>query len=98
MTTQASKKSAQAGARKVLSALAASTAAPGRGRVAALVRDVEQMIGTARRQDADAANAALTTLYWKIGNRVRTEVLDGQRAEYCSRIVSAVGRQLEARP
>jgi predicted nuclease of restriction endonuclease-like (RecB) superfamily len=46
---------------------------------------------------AAAANAALTALYWQMGHRVHTEVLDGRRAEYGAQIVAAVGRQLEAR-
>jgi hypothetical protein len=64
--------------------------------VVALVRDLRAMIDTARGQVALAANAALTTLYWQIGHRVHTEVLESRRAEYGSRIVSAVGRRLEA--
>ena len=55
------------------------------------------MIEAAREQVAIAANAGLTGLYWQVGNRVLAEVLAGQRAEYGARIVSAVGRQLEAR-
>lgn len=54
------------------------------------------MIETARKQVAVAANVTLTTLYWQIGHRVRTEVLDEQRAEYGAQIVAAVGRQLES--
>lgn len=54
------------------------------------------MIEFARRQVAAAANAALTTLYWQLGNRVLTEVLQGGRAEYGAQIVAAMGRQLEA--
>ena len=65
--------------------------------VATLVRDLGQMIESARRQVAVAANAALTTLYWQLGHRVRTDVLQSQRAEYGAQIVAAVGRQLEAR-
>lgn len=53
------------------------------------------MIETARHQAAVAANASLTTLYWQVGHRVRTEVLDGHRAEYGAQIVSALGRQLQ---
>ncbi len=55
------------------------------------------MIDAARQQVAVAANAALTTLYWQIGHRVLTEVLDGRRAQYGAEIVAAVGRQLEGR-
>lgn len=65
--------------------------------VAGLVQDIGQMIDAARAQVAIAANAALTTLYWQIGLRVRTDVLQGERAEYGARIVAAVGRQLETR-
>lgn len=63
--------------------------------VSALVRDLGAMIDAARKQVAGAANAALTTLYWQLGHRVRTEVLEEQRAEYGAQIVAAVGRQLE---
>lgn len=54
------------------------------------------MIDVARRQVAVTTNATLTGLYWQIGRRVRTEVLDERRAAYGEVIVSAVGRQLEA--
>jgi predicted nuclease of restriction endonuclease-like (RecB) superfamily len=81
---------------------AVTSAAPalipvGEGDVAVLVRDLGQMIDTARRQVAVAANAALTTLYWQIGHRVRTEVLEGRRADYGAQIVAAVGRELGTR-
>ena len=62
-----------------------------------LVRDLGKMIEAAREQAASTANAMLTTLYWQIGCRVRTEVLERRRAEYGARIVAAVGRQLETR-
>ncbi|RKI63145.1 DUF1016 domain-containing protein [Corallococcus sp. AB049A] len=62
-----------------------------------LVHDLSSMIEASRKQVAVAANAALTTLYWQMGHRVLTEVTGGQRAEYGGQIVSAVGRQLEAR-
>jgi predicted nuclease of restriction endonuclease-like (RecB) superfamily len=70
---------------------------PGDAEVAAFALDLGKMIEAARLQVAVAANAALTTLYWQIGHRVRTEVLEGRRAEYGVQIVAAVGRQLEAR-
>ncbi|WP_063934920.1 PDDEXK nuclease domain-containing protein [Archangium violaceum] len=64
--------------------------------VATLVRDIGTMIDAARRQVSVTANAALVTLYWQIGHRVRTEVLEGQRAEYGVQLVPTVGKQLEA--
>jgi predicted nuclease of restriction endonuclease-like (RecB) superfamily len=76
---------------------APSSPAPDEVQVATLVHELEHMIEGARQLVAVAANAALTTLYWSLGNRVRSEVLKGRRAEYGAQIVSAVGRRLEAR-
>jgi hypothetical protein len=56
-----------------------------------LVRDLGEMIETARRQVAVAANVSPTTLYWQVGHRVRTEALDQRGAEYGARIVAALG-------
>lgn len=64
---------------------------------AELVRDLSAMIESAREHVAAVANAALTTLYWQMGHRVRTEVLEGRRAEYGTRIVATVARQLVER-
>ena len=61
-----------------------------------LVREIGEMIDAARKQVSVTANAALTGLYWQIGQRIHTEVLDERRAAYGAQIVSAVGRQLEA--
>ncbi|RKG75748.1 DUF1016 domain-containing protein [Corallococcus exercitus] len=71
--------------------------APGDLEVSMLVHDLSSMIEAARQQVAATANATLTTLYWQLGHRVLTEVTGGRRAEYGGQIVSAVGRQLEAR-
>lgn len=62
----------------------------------ALAADVRQLIEDSRRQVAQVVNAALTTLYWQIGNRIRRDVLREERAAYGAEIVSALGRQLEA--
>ena len=51
----------------------------------------------AQCQVAVTANAALTTLYWQVGRRVRTEVLEGRRAEYGGKLVATIGRQLQSR-
>jgi len=37
----------------------------------------------------------LTLLHWRIGQRIRTEVLKGARAGYSEQIVSTLARQLE---
>ncbi len=63
----------------------------------ALVKDLGALIENARHRVAGAANAALTMLYWQVGQRVRTEVVGEQRAEYGEQLVISVGQQLEQR-
>jgi predicted nuclease of restriction endonuclease-like (RecB) superfamily len=65
--------------------------------VPALVRDLGAMIDAARKQIAATADATLATLYWQIGHRVQTEVLEGRRADYGAQVIAAVGRQLGVR-
>ncbi len=62
----------------------------------ALVNDIRQLIESSRAQLASAVNSALTLLYWHIGQRIRSEVLQGERAEYGEQIVSNLAAQLEA--
>lgn len=112
MTKRTSKNPSKAGAKKVAAvsrqspaalaeragkALSRASGKPGEVEASGLVRDLGAMIDAARKQVAVAANVTLTTLYWQIGHRVRTEVLDERRAEYGGQIMAAVGKQLEAR-
>ena len=62
----------------------------------ALVSDIRRLIDEARAGLATTINSALTLLYWRIGQRVRTEVLKGERADYGEQIVSTLAKQLEA--
>ena len=61
-----------------------------------LLGDIRQLIEQSRQQLVSTVNSALTLLYWQIGQRIRTEVLQGQRAGYGENIVLALARQLEA--
>jgi predicted nuclease of restriction endonuclease-like (RecB) superfamily len=65
--------------------------------VGSLIRELGELIEDAQRQVAITANAALTTLYWEVGRRVRIEVLEGRRAEYGGKLVAAIGCQLQSR-
>ncbi|MFJ1260221.1 DUF1016 N-terminal domain-containing protein [Cupriavidus sp. CuC1] len=55
----------------------------------ALAGDIRRLISEARAGLAVTVNAALTMLYWRVGQRIRSEVLGGERAEYGEQIVSA---------
>ena len=60
-----------------------------------LLGDIRSLIAQSRMQLAAAVNSALTLLYWHIGQRIRTEVLNEARAAYGDQIVSTLSRQLE---
>ncbi|MBQ6682054.1 MAG: hypothetical protein IJM78_07465 [Prevotella sp.] len=59
-----------------------------------LITDLRQIIEQARGHVAATANYALSIMYWQIGKRINTEVLDNKRAEYGKQIVASVARQL----
>ncbi|MBI5481298.1 MAG: DUF1016 domain-containing protein [Deltaproteobacteria bacterium] len=64
--------------------------------VGELLADVRRLIEEARGQAATAVNVVVTLLHWRIGKRIGSEVLGGQRAAYGEEIVSTLSRQLEA--
>ena len=59
-----------------------------------MLADLQQLTRSARERVASAVNAELTMLYWRIGVRLRKEVLSEQRAEYGRQIVDAVATDL----
>lgn len=61
-----------------------------------LLAELRNVIDQARRGAAAAVNAGLSLMCWRIGQRIRTEVLGGQRASYGAEIVAALSRQLVA--
>lgn len=63
---------------------------------AGLVADVRSMIEQTRDGVARTVNVGMTLLYWRIGKRIQSEVLQNQRAEYGKEIISTLSRQLEA--
>ena len=62
--------------------------------LAELRAELRGMIAEARIHVSQVANAALTTLYWRIGQRIHHDILTGKRADYGKRIVASLGRQL----
>ncbi|HKI20754.1 MAG TPA: PDDEXK nuclease domain-containing protein [Isosphaeraceae bacterium] len=61
-----------------------------------LLGEIRQLIESARLRAAFAANTELTLLYWRIGRRIHSEVLSGERARYGEAIVATVSQQLVA--
>lgn len=60
-----------------------------------LVTDIRILINEAQAGLAATVNSALTMLYWRIGRRIHTEILQGERAGYGEQIVAMLARQLE---
>ena len=52
------------------------------------------LIDQARTRVAQQVNTELVLLYWHIGNRIRTELLQDKRAEYGQQALDTLGRQL----
>lgn len=63
---------------------------------AGLLGELRSLIVQARQGVVRAVDSALTTLYWHLGRRIRTDILKHKRAAYGQTIVSALGRQLAA--
>jgi len=60
----------------------------------ALFQEIRQLIDDAKRRAAVTINSELTLLYWHIGKRIQTEVLQGQRAEYGKQIIPTLSMNL----
>jgi len=59
-----------------------------------LFEEIRQLIDAAKQRAAVAVNAELTRLYWHIGKRIQTEVLQEQRAEYGKQVIQLLSQQL----
>ena len=59
-----------------------------------LFGEIKNLITSARQRAAVAVNAELTLLYWQVGERINTEVLKGERADYGKQVVANLSKQL----
>ncbi|WP_209203288.1 DUF1016 N-terminal domain-containing protein [Salinisphaera sp. G21_0] len=50
------------------------------------------LIQSTRQRAAVVVNAELTRLYWQVGERINTEVLKGERADYGKQVVINLSR------
>lgn len=64
--------------------------------VGLILQDIRTLIESTRAAVAESVNVSLTLLYWRIGERINSEVLGRQRGRYGEEIVSTPSRQLEA--
>lgn len=59
-----------------------------------LLDEIRSLIIEARQQAAVAVNQALTLLYWRIGERIHADVLQGERAGYGDETIKTLGQHL----
>lgn len=56
--------------------------------------ELRDLIAASRQRLAATVNAELTLLYWRIGQRLATEVLGGERARYGAQLMDRLGERL----
>jgi predicted nuclease of restriction endonuclease-like (RecB) superfamily len=59
-----------------------------------ILDDLRKIIQKAQEFVASTVNSSLTLLYWHIGNRIHSEILRGERAEYGKSIITSLSHQL----
>lgn len=59
-----------------------------------IYQDIRQLIETAKIQVVSQVNQTLVLTYWQIGKRIKTEVLQDERAQYGSGIIKQLAAQL----
>ena len=59
-----------------------------------LLAQLRELIAEARQQAAVTVNSALTLLYWRVGDRIRREVLGKKRAGYGEQILATLSQGL----
>jgi predicted nuclease of restriction endonuclease-like (RecB) superfamily len=62
----------------------------------ALLKDLRELITTARQDVARQVNSALVLLYWRVGQRIRQDILKEKRAEYGKQILHTLSAKLVA--
>ncbi len=61
-----------------------------------LLGDLRDLIQEARQNVARTINSALVMLHWRVGERIRKDILEEKRADYGEKIVPTASAKLEA--
>ncbi|MEK7484669.1 MAG: DUF1016 N-terminal domain-containing protein, partial [Planctomycetota bacterium] len=65
-------------------------------KTAELFHEIQNLIHESRTRVALTVNAELSLLYWHIGNRINSEILQDKRAEYGQKIIANLSEKLTA--
>ncbi|MGK0387219.1 MAG: hypothetical protein ACI849_001842 [Patiriisocius sp.] len=59
-----------------------------------VLTDLTSIIEKTKNQVAIQANSSLTLMFWQIGKRIQTDILENDRAEYGKQILVTLSREL----
>jgi predicted nuclease of restriction endonuclease-like (RecB) superfamily len=59
-----------------------------------LFQDLASIIEQGKRQVAVQVNSVITLVYWKVGNKINTHILENQRAEYGKEVIPQIATRL----
>jgi len=59
-----------------------------------ILNDIVSLVESTKNQIAIQANSSLTIMFWHIGKRIQSEVLQNERAEYGKQILVTLSREL----
>lgn len=57
-----------------------------------LTQSIITLIQTSKQNLAVSVNAELTLLYWHIGERISTHILQGERADYGKKVIQNLAK------
>jgi len=59
-----------------------------------LIAEIKQLIEQSRQKVAIAVYSEISMLYWHIGKRINSDILNNKRAEYGKQIIATLSQQL----
>jgi hypothetical protein len=59
-----------------------------------ILEDLISIVENTKNQVAIQANSSLTIMFWQIGKRIQSDILENNRAEYGKEIVVSLSREL----
>lgn len=59
-----------------------------------LIKELAEIIDQGKKQAVSQVNGIITLVYWQVGHKINTHVLEYQRAEYGKRIILALSEEL----
>ena len=61
-----------------------------------LIAEIKQLIEQSRQKVAVAVNFEISLLYWHIGKRIHSDILNNKRAKYGQQIIATLSQLLTA--